>query len=124
MSESVYLSKLLSPELFLASPIPLEITGSEGNYVATWSEGKVEGEGPTKDEAVDDCRQSLIDTFKGLRVRVGKSAHLSADEDRRWQGLLHFIGENRAGRAYKPAPGEEYQSQASNDDDYKGPIYG
>lgn len=124
MSDSVYLGKLLSQELFLASPIPLEITGSAGNYVASWTEGKVEGEGATKDAAVDDCRQSLIETFKSLRERVRKSAAFSADEDRRWVGLLHYIGENRGGRAYKPAPGEEYQVRASNDDDYKGPIYG
>jgi hypothetical protein len=124
MSESVYLNKLLNTELFLASPIPLEITGSQGNYVATWIEGNVEGEGTTKDSAVEDCRQALIAAFKSLRSRVRKSEALPAEEDRKWVGLLHFIGENRAGRAYKPAPGEEYLVMGSGDDEYKGPIYG
>lgn len=123
MSESVYLSKLRSSELLLASPIPLEITGSEGNYVATWVEGKVEGEGKTRDDAVEDCRVALIDTFKALRDRL-KGTGLSADEDRRWTGLLHFIHEVRAGTIYRPAPGEEYLVEGSTDDDYKGPIYG
>ena len=124
MSESVYLSLLRSQELFLASPIPLELSGSTGNYVATWVEGKVEGEGSNKDAAVDDCRQSLIDTFKALRDRVSKGVNLSSEDDRKWAGLLRFIGENRAGRIYKPAPGEDYVPGPTAEDDYKGPIYG
>lgn len=124
MSESVYLNKLKDRELFLSSPIPLEISGSTGNYVATWMEGPVEGEGRTRDLAVEDCRRAIITSFNALRGRVRKSAAFSADQERQWAGLLHFIGEVRAGRIYKPGPGEEYNVQSADEEEYKGPIFG
>ena len=69
MSDSEYLSSLKSPELGLRSPLPLEITGSRGNFVATWLEGSIEGEGATREAAVEDCRLAVIDRFKELRSK-------------------------------------------------------
>jgi len=124
MSDSVYLNKLGDSSLFLASPIPLEVSGSTGNYVATWVEGNVDGEGTTRDLAVDDCRLGLAEAFKALRTKVSGNAALNEDDQRKWDGLLHFIGENRGGRSYKPAPGEDYMTHSADEDEYKGPIYG
>lgn len=119
MSESVYLHSLNNPKFGLLSPMPLEITGKPENYVATWLQGKIEGEGPTRDEAVEDCRQAIIAKFKELKLRVAKG--LSNNDDRLWHGLLHYIAE--PGRRAM-APGEDYTTSSPADEDYKGPFFG
>ena len=98
------------------------------NFVATWAEGGVEGEGKTRDEAVDDCRAEIVKRYKHLRDRLAKGARLMGRDEQQWQSMLHFIGEARRGAIYKPAPGEEYQTSTAGsspeDEDYKGPIFG
>lgn len=123
MSDSEYLRTLGDSEIYLDAPLPLEITGSDGNYVASWLEGKIEGEGATRYAAVEDARTALVETYKRLRQKVRNGSNLQTLEDQQWTSMLHFVGEARSGMRYKTAPGEDY-SPGRDEEEYKGPFFG
>lgn len=114
---SVYLDKLKHAHLFLDSPLPLEITGSGENYVASWLETGIEGEGSTEELAIDDCRNEIINEYLKLQAAV---ANLSEKQELTWAAMSHYIGDARKRSNAKPHLGEEYMA----DDKDKGPVFG
>jgi len=127
MSRYYELESLNSPTLYLDSPISLEVSGNPGNWIALWEETdsmdiRVEGEGKTVEEALDDCRKSLLDRYEFLKKKIVSNFNLSPDEERTWLGMCHYIATVDKG---KLRPGEEFTEYTQGKgDDYKGPIYG
>jgi hypothetical protein len=107
-ARSEYLESLKHNQLYLTSSIPVEVTGKRGNYVASWLEGGVEGEGTSVEAAIEDLREEIVKLYFELR---GK-AH-NKKQEQKWHSLCYFVSEvNRSRRL----PGE--------DDDNNGPIFG
>lgn len=108
-ARSEYLESLKHKKVYLTSSIPVEVTGKRGNYVASWLEGSVEGEGASVEEAMNDLRKEIVDLYFSLRNRA-----LDKKQEQQWQSLCYFIAEFNKGRRM---PGEE-------DDGGTGPIFG
>ena len=120
-TESYYLDSLQNPELYLDSPLPLEISGGAGNYVASWEETKIEGEGPTKDEAIEDARKAIIAKYKSIEAKLLKGERVRDPDETIWVSMCHYIASNTRGRVRQ---GEEQSIQSTRDPNYKGPIFG
>ncbi len=124
MTHSIYIDTLSSPIVGLDSPMPVEISGKAGNYVATWMEGRLEGDGKTEEAAVADLRDAIVEKFVSLRTRVINGHSLLPDQDQVWTSLLNYIVEVRDGKVIKTSPSDDYNEKSKEDEDYKGPFFG
>jgi len=121
------LESLKHNELYLKIPISLDISGSKGNWLAMWEDTatmdvRVEGEGRTVDEALEDCREDFIRRYLELREKIASGARMSADEERTWLGLCHYI---RDVKSPELMPGEEFSYfEGEGVIDHKGPFMG
>tara|TARA_Y100000310_G_scaffold337181_1_gene423600 strand:+ start:335 stop:649 length:315 start_codon:yes stop_codon:yes gene_type:complete len=104
--------------------MPVEISGKAGNYVATWMEGRLEGDGKTEEAAVADLRDAIVEKFVSLRTRVINGHSLLPDQDQVWTSLLNYIVEVRDGKVIKTSPSDDYNEKSKEDEDYKGPFFG
>lgn len=120
-SESIYLDSLESPKLHLSSPLPLEISGGNGNFVASWMETKIEGEGATRELAVDDVRKEILKTYDIIEAKYLNDERVRGDEESVWMAMCHYISSIARG---KVRPGEEGAVRSPRDPDYKGPVFG
>jgi hypothetical protein len=120
-TESLYLDTLQDPELYLDSPLPLEVSGQTGNFVASWMETKIEGEGPTRDAAVDDARKQILTRYRVIEKKLKAGEKLREADETIWISMCHYIANISRGRI---RPGEEYQMGSPSDPDYKGPVFG
>ena len=121
MTESFYLEKLTDPSLYLDAPLPVEISGGPGNYVATWMETKIEGEGKTKEAAVADVTKAILERYRVIEKKYMDGERVATAEESVWIALTHYIADARRGRI---RPGEEGSMRNPTDPDYKGPIFG
>ncbi len=124
MTHSIYIDTLSSPIVGLDSPMPVEISGKAGNYVATWMEGRLEGDGKTEEAAVADLRDAIVEKFVSLRTRVINGHSLLPEQDQVWTSLLNYIVEVRDGKVIKTSPSDDYNEKSKEDEDYKGPFFG
>jgi len=120
-TESVYLDSLNDPELYLDSPLPLEISGGSGNFVASWMETRIEGEGPTKDAAVDDVRRAILARYRIIEKKLKAGERVRDPDETVWISMCHYVANVTRGRIRQ---GEEQQLQSPTDPDYKGPVFG
>jgi len=113
--ESEYIDAIKDTELYLDSPLPVELNGRPGNWVATWMETGIEGEGKTRDLALEDFTKELIKEYKRIDALLKNSDPLSEKDETTWVSLCHYVGTVRSGTRL---PGTEF-----NDPD-GGPIFG
>lgn len=120
-TESEYLESLEDTELHLDSPLPLEVSGGGQNWVATWIETGIEGEGKTREKAISDARVAILKKYRDLEKRLKAGDRVRSEEETMWLSMSHYIVNAVRGRT---RPGEEFQLGTSRDKDYKGPIFG
>lgn len=116
-TESIYLDDLKDKDLHLDSPLPLELSGGAQNWVATWVETGIEGEGKSREAAVKDARRAILARYRALDEKLKASQRLKADEETTWVSLCHYVTDVSRGRVRQ---GEEIP----RDKDYKGPVFG
>ncbi len=120
-TQSEYLETLEDTELHLDSPLPLELAGGGSNWVATWIETGIEGEGDSREAAIDDARKAILKRYRELEKKLKNSERLRVEEEIAWVSMCHYIVNVGRGRV---RPGEEFTVGTSRDDDYKGPVFG
>lgn len=120
-TESEYLETLNDPELHLDSPLPLEISGGGQNWVATWMETGIEGEGKSRDQAIRDACKAILAKYRKLEKQLKNADRLRPEEETLWVSMSHYIVNVGRGRA---RPGEEFSVTTPRDKDYKGPVFG
>lgn len=120
-TESYYLESLEDTELHLDSPLPMELSGGGQNWVASWLEGNLEGEGTSKENSIKDCRQIILTRYRDLEKRIRGSERLKTEDETVWISLCHYIINVSRGRL---RPGEEFEANSYTSKDYKGPIFG
>ena len=121
-TESLYLEDLKDTELSLDAPLPIEVSGGGSNWVATWLETKIEGEGKSRDAALTDVRKAIIKQYKSLDKKLKESQRLREEDEGVWVAMCHYIVNVSRGRL---RPGEEFSPGGdSRDEDYKGPVFG
>jgi hypothetical protein len=120
-TESEYLEDLKDTELSLDSPLPIEISGGAKNWVATWMETGIEGEGKSRDAAIDDVRKAILKKYRDLEGRLKQSQRLKTEDETAWVSMCHYIVNISRGRQ---RPGEEFSFGSTGDKDYKGPVFG
>jgi len=120
-TESIYLEDLADKELHLDSPLPLELSGGGQNWVATWMETNIEGEGKSREAAVNDARKQILKRYRSLEEKLRKSERLKTEDETAWVSMCHYIVNSARGRT---RPGEEFSVGSPRDKDYKGPVFG
>jgi len=120
-TESIYLEDLEDKELYLDSPLPLELSGGGQNWVASWMETGIEGEGKSREAAVNDARKQILKRYRSLEERLRKAERLKTEDETAWVSMCHYIVNAARGRT---RPGEEFSVGSARDKDYKGPIFG
>ena len=118
--ESDYLDSLEEPDLYLDSPLPVELNGRPGNWVATWMETRIEGEGITREHALNDFRRELLVQYRRIDSLLKANNPLSDDDESKWTSMCHYIGSVNSGTRM---PGTEF-AEPPGSKDYKGPIFG
>ena len=113
--ESEYLDSLQDPELYLDSPLPVELNGRTGNWVAFWMETGIEGEGISREDALEDFRKELLKQYRQVENKLKNSDPLSEREETMWVSMCHYIGSTKSGTKL---PGTEFNDPNS------GPIFG
>lgn len=119
-TESEYLESLEDIELQLDSPLPLELSGGGRNWVATWIETNIEGEGTSKEAAVNDARKAILKKYRRLEKKLKTTTRLRPEEEKAWISMCHYIINVGRGRVRQ---GEEFDMSNSHDKG-KGPIFG
>lgn len=120
-TESEYLEDLQDAELSLDSPLPIELSGGDKNWVATWMETGIEGEGKSKDAAINDVRKQIIKKYRDLEGRLKAAQRIKTEDETMWVSMSHYIVNISRGRQ---RPGEEFSFGSTRDKDYKGPVFG
>jgi hypothetical protein len=118
VTKSEYLENLSYPGstnqvLALDSPLPLEVSGGSGNWVASWMETGIEGEGKSIAAAMEDCSKSIVERYHVLDKKRQDSVIFREEEERIWISMCHYIVHVARGRT---RPGEEFLD--------KGPVFG
>jgi hypothetical protein len=120
-TQSEYLESLEDKELHLDSPLPLELSGGGKNWVATWIETGIEGEGDSREACIEDARKAILKRYRALEKKLKNSERLKTEEETIWVSMCHYIVDVGRGRVRQ---GEEFAFGSSRDKDYKGPVFG
>tara|TARA_R100000656_G_scaffold104176_1_gene76030 strand:+ start:60471 stop:60845 length:375 start_codon:yes stop_codon:yes gene_type:complete len=124
MKKSDYIEQIFHPRLMLSSPIPIEISGYEGDFYGKWTEGNIEAEGKTEDDLRKDFQTAIVETYLKLRDKVYKAKRTTDEEEKQWEVLSYFIVE----AVQHGAPTDERSSNVyapvTPDGKKAGPFFG